>query len=1012
MHVREPRNAALVLALLACAGTRTAIADTFQWASPANGTWSTGTNWALGTAPPVGGALDATLRFGSPSASNYTATNDLGGVVTLNHLIFSNNTKAFNTVTNTSGSGIAFDGVSPTFDLNGYGERQTLASASGGLGVALNTNVALSVSSLGSLLISAPMSGPGGLTIQGTELASNVAVIQLASGAVNNNTFSGGLTLNSGNLYLDGQVPAASPVGTGTLTINGGNIGFNSTTTRIAVPVVVNSNLLISRGTGTINGQITFNNPSAVLQIFGGSLFLNVPGTFGGATILGGRENYAASTGPATLTLGTNTNASTDGTLLNTPAISLLGGATLNIDNSSNNLSNRVNDAAPITMESATISFRANSAGSTETVGALSVAGFSVLEARPGSASPNGAGSLAASSISRSDHGVLFVRGQNLGVPASSAYSLISTTGAAPGLIGGGGAPGSNSMSIVPWAVAAYSTSNSTTFSPNSLATYDPVNGFRPLNPSTEFATAPSTDSTQNVMLTGNVSNDLELGVNSLVLSSPSNVSITGAGIISVASGAVLASLGGGSSSISNALSFNSNEAVITCTGPLRVTGSLIGSGGLTKSGSNLLILSADNTGLTGPLTINGGSLVTVFSEQNLPGTGPVAIHSVESTACAGIGVSDNNVAGNDPITVTRPIVSNSGLAALSTQTPITEATFTGDISGDGGLIINSTGSFGLIELAGNNTYKGITRVNAGSLRIHSDANLGAGGALTLAANSGNEGLEIVGDWTTSRTVHMLNQSAIETNGYNAVLNGPLTGGVSLSKYGSGSLTLNANSSYDGTMTVLEGAVMVNAIVPATVVDTASTVIGGTGRIGDLTLQGTLSPGSAASPFGTISMSSLKWAGLGTVAFDLGASDLISVDTALTKDTSTGTQFVFAFNEAGPLTVGASYDLIHFASTTFAASDFSFTGPAGLDGYFELTSSSLAFHITSLTPPCYANCDGSTLAPMLNVADFTCFLQKYAAADPYANCDQSTTPPVLNVADFTCFLQKYAAGCP
>jgi hypothetical protein len=49
---------------------------------------------------------------------------------------------------------------------------------------------------------------------------------------------------------------------------------------------------------------------------------------------------------------------------------------------------------------------------------------------------------------------------------------------------------------------------------------------------------------------------------------------------------------------------------------------------------------------------------------------------------------------------------------------------------------------------------------------------------------------------------------------------------------------------------------------------------------------------------------------------------------------------------------------------------------------------------------------------VLNVADFTCFLQKYAAADPYANCDNSTTPPVLNVADFTCFLQKFAAGCP
>jgi hypothetical protein len=61
--------------------------------------------------------------------------------------------------------------------------------------------------------------------------------------------------------------------------------------------------------------------------------------------------------------------------------------------------------------------------------------------------------------------------------------------------------------------------------------------------------------------------------------------------------------------------------------------------------------------------------------------------------------------------------------------------------------------------------------------------------------------------------------------------------------------------------------------------------------------------------------------------------------------------------------------------------------------------------------PCYANCDGSTSQPILNVNDFSCFLSRYAAGDAYANCDQSTAPPVLNVADFSCFLQAYSAGC-
>jgi hypothetical protein len=61
---------------------------------------------------------------------------------------------------------------------------------------------------------------------------------------------------------------------------------------------------------------------------------------------------------------------------------------------------------------------------------------------------------------------------------------------------------------------------------------------------------------------------------------------------------------------------------------------------------------------------------------------------------------------------------------------------------------------------------------------------------------------------------------------------------------------------------------------------------------------------------------------------------------------------------------------------------------------------------------CYANCDGSTTAPILNVQDFACFLNAFANGEPYANCDGSTTPPVFNVQDFSCFLNAFAAGCP
>jgi probable HAF family extracellular repeat protein len=78
------------------------------------------------------------------------------------------------------------------------------------------------------------------------------------------------------------------------------------------------------------------------------------------------------------------------------------------------------------------------------------------------------------------------------------------------------------------------------------------------------------------------------------------------------------------------------------------------------------------------------------------------------------------------------------------------------------------------------------------------------------------------------------------------------------------------------------------------------------------------------------------------------------------------------------------------------------------------TGQSYGAILTPISGPvtCYANCDSSTTAPLLNVGDFTCFLQRFAAGESYANCDASTQAPVLNVGDFMCFLQRFAAGCP
>jgi hypothetical protein len=61
---------------------------------------------------------------------------------------------------------------------------------------------------------------------------------------------------------------------------------------------------------------------------------------------------------------------------------------------------------------------------------------------------------------------------------------------------------------------------------------------------------------------------------------------------------------------------------------------------------------------------------------------------------------------------------------------------------------------------------------------------------------------------------------------------------------------------------------------------------------------------------------------------------------------------------------------------------------------------------------CYANCDRTTAGPALSIADFACFMARFAAGDRLANCDSSSAAPTLNILDFGCFLNKFAAGCP
>ncbi len=101
-------------------------------------------------------------------------------------------------------------------------------------------------------------------------------------------------------------------------------------------------------------------------------------------------------------------------------------------------------------------------------------------------------------------------------------------------------------------------------------------------------------------------------------------------------------------------------------------------------------------------------------------------------------------------------------------------------------------------------------------------------------------------------------------------------------------------------------------------------------------------------------------------------------------------------------------ELGSYARTTFGE---------GSDGelYFGAVAGQyphVTLEVSKIVRGCPANCDGSNIEPRLNVNDFVCFLNRFAAGSTYANCDGSTVPPILTVADFACYMNEFAAGCP
>ncbi|AWY00366.1 hypothetical protein A8139_10410 [Marinomonas primoryensis] len=249
-------------------------------------------------------------------------------------------------------------------------------------------------------------------------------------------------------------------------------------------------------------------------------------------------------------------------------------------------------------------------------------------------------------------------------------------------------------------------------------------------------------------------------------------------------------------------------------------SGIISGNGSLTKSGSGAVTLTGANT-YTGATTVSAGNLVA---------SGGSAIANTSAlTVASGATFTMNNsetvgsIAGAGSIS----IAANGGTLTVGGNN--TSSTFSGVMSGTGGLTKVGSGAF---TLSGANTYTGATTVSAGGLTLSNSGGnaladtmavtLSGTAALTLATN------ETIGSLSgTSTNTISLGSNTLTTGGNNADthFSGVMSGTGGLTKAGSGAFTLSGANTYTGATTVSSGTVNVqngSAIADTSAVTVAS----------------------------------------------------------------------------------------------------------------------------------------------------------------------------------------------
>lgn len=203
-------------------------------------------------------------------------------------------------------------------------------------------------------------------------------------------------------------------------------------------------------------------------------------------------------------------------------------------------------------------------------------------------------------------------------------------------------------------------------------------------------------------------------------------------------------------------------------------SGSVAGTGKLTKSGAGTLTLTGTNS-YFGGTTISAGTL-----EIGNGGT---------------LGSLDSNVA-------------NSGTLAFNRSDNVD---FGGIVSGTGDLVKKGAGT---LTLYGANTYSGDTKIQSGTLKLGTGGSLAAATDVDVGAGTVfdiNGHTQTVGQITGTGEIKLGASGALTSqfDSVTAVFGGAMTGGGSLTKAGTGTMVLTGTNTYTGGTTISGGTLSI-----------------------------------------------------------------------------------------------------------------------------------------------------------------------------------------------------------